>query len=366
MKYCSKCILPDNYPGIEFNENGVCNYCTTYETKDSKGIDKLDKLLNSIPQSRKNAYDCLVGISGGRDSAYTLYYLVKKYGLRVLAYSADNGFVPEMAKTSMRNMTEILGVDLVLEKHNLMTNCIRSNLISWISYPSLSMIPMMCCGCRLGMFRGLLRQAKKHNIRLIALGSGNAVEISHFKKAFLKINPLGRMVRNKGRMSILLGLFYEAFRNPRYFLNLKASYIYLLEYLYFFLFEGMQKIFYPKQKTLLLYDYVEWNEDEIMRTIKHELKWKTYSDGTSAWRSDCTISFLKNYLLREMAGFNEKTELLCNMIREGMISRGEAELRLVSANEMPEDIIQKTLEEIGLDTSQVYRVLDRKREGVHE
>lgn len=365
MKYCVKCILPENYPGISFDANGVCNYCATYAKKNVKGKKKLNKLLSSI-HSVKGDYDCLVGISGGRDSAYTLYYLVKKHGLRVLAYSADNGFVPELAKTNMKNMTKILSVDFVLQKHDIMTNCIRRNVISWLKYPSPAMIPMMCCGCRLGMFRGLLRQAKRHNIQLIALGSGNAVEISHFKKAYFKINPFGRIVKNSDRMAILFGLLYELFKNPRYFLSVKTSYVYLLEYFYFFFFETIQKILYPMQKTLFLYDYVEWDENEIMRTTKQGLNWKTYSDGASAWRSDCAVSFLKNYLLREMVGFNEKTELLCNMIREGMISRNEAELRLVSANVMPVDIIQRTLRRIGLDTSRINHVIAGKRAILHE
>jgi hypothetical protein len=365
MKYCAKCILPENYPGISFDANGVCNYCATYEIKNAKGKKELDNLLSSIHRV-KSDYDCLVGISGGRDSAYTLYYLVKKYDLKVLAYSADNGFVPELAKINMKTMTKILGVDFVLEKHDLVTKCIKPNIAAWLKWPSPAMIPMMCCGCRLGMFRGLLRQAKRNNIQLIALGSGNTVEISHFKRAYFRINPFGKIVKSSDRISILFGLLYEVFKNPRYLFSLRAGYVYVLEYFYFFLFETIQKMFYPTQKTLFLYDYVEWNENEIMNTMEQVLNWKMYSSGTSAWRSDCAISFLKNYLLREMVGFNEKTELLCNMIREGMISKEEAERRLGSANVMPVDIIRRTLKRIGLETSRIENVLGSKGTILHE
>lgn len=66
------CILPDSYPGIEFDENGVCNYCLKHEKGQPRGAKELRKLVESIPKGKGN-YDCVVGTSGGRDSAYVLY-----------------------------------------------------------------------------------------------------------------------------------------------------------------------------------------------------------------------------------------------------------------------------------------------------
>jgi hypothetical protein len=220
------------------------------------------------------------------------------------------------------------------------------------------------------MFRGLLRQAKKYRIPLIALGAGNTVEISHFKKAFLSNNPFGRIVKNNVRISLLLGLFYEIFTNPRYFFHLNSARVYVLEFLYFFFYNLLQKVFYPKQNTLLLFEYIEWDEDEIMHTIKQELDWKAYADGASAWRSDCSISFLKNYTLRETVGFDEKDELLCNMIREGMICREDAERRLKATRVVSDDKVFSTLQEIDVDLSDLERALakcrKKQRPNVHE
>ena len=80
MKRCARCVLPENYPGIEFDEAGVCNYCLAHKKWRYKGKEEWDKLLGSFRNSGEK-YDCIAGVSGGRDSSYALYYLAKVCGL---------------------------------------------------------------------------------------------------------------------------------------------------------------------------------------------------------------------------------------------------------------------------------------------
>lgn len=79
MVRCTKCILPDTFPGIHFNDDSVCNYCLEFRSV-QKGIGKakLLQLLSSHPKRGK--YDCVVPISGGKDSTFILYYVVKELG----------------------------------------------------------------------------------------------------------------------------------------------------------------------------------------------------------------------------------------------------------------------------------------------
>ena len=113
---CSKCILTAEYPNIEFDENGVCNYCNYYEKIQTQLTD-FDQLGKSFQQRIEHhrgsgkKYDCLVGLSGGKDSSYVLYYLVRKCGLRVLAYTGDNGFLTEYAFDNIRRVVNKLDVD---------------------------------------------------------------------------------------------------------------------------------------------------------------------------------------------------------------------------------------------------------------
>ena len=80
MKRCAKCILPENYPGITFNEEGICNHCFTYKKKKYFGDKALKEKIGSYlerKKDRKKDYDCVLGLSGGRDSFCLLYYFVK-------------------------------------------------------------------------------------------------------------------------------------------------------------------------------------------------------------------------------------------------------------------------------------------------
>jgi hypothetical protein len=347
MKKCATCILPETYPGIEFNDEGVCSYCLTYKRARYRGENELERLLESF-RGKGRRYDCVLGISGGRDSSYALYYLVKKCNLRVLAYTADNGFVPEESKLNMKRITDKLNVDLVVERHRLLEDCIRHNFHSWLRRPSPAMIPMICCGCRLGMFRGLLRCAEKNRVPLVVLGAGTSIEANRFKETFLTRNRFGKLwseERSK-TISLALGLLYEIGRNPLYFLKPINGIVYMEEFLYFFNLETIRKLFYPHQTVLQLFQYVEWREEEILSTVKKELDWVEPGGSTSTWRTDCRLGYLKNYLLKKSVGFTEKDDILSNMTREDMVTREEALRRAESENIVPEKIMTELFKEI--------------------
>ena len=115
MKICSLCVLPQTYPGIRFYFEGICNFCLEEKKRPRnaryfQGLQKkLDRALRiRVPGSE---YDCVVAFSGGKDSSYTLRYLVKERGLRCLAITIDNGFISETAKKNCSRITAALGVD---------------------------------------------------------------------------------------------------------------------------------------------------------------------------------------------------------------------------------------------------------------
>ena len=91
MKKCKRCLLPETAPGADLDSSGVCQYCRTYKPADRQIFESLQKdreadLERCIADGRgQGEYDCLLCLSGGKDSVYLLYKLKKEYGLRVLA-----------------------------------------------------------------------------------------------------------------------------------------------------------------------------------------------------------------------------------------------------------------------------------------
>ena len=131
MKRCARCTLSETYPGMRFDSSGVCSLCPP----DGQtvrvvplGTDALRSALASYTRQSDQQYDCIVGFSGGRNSTYALYYAVRVLGLRVLAYTVDNGFMPAETRDNVTRAVSTLGVEHVLEAHHLLGANVRSVL----------------------------------------------------------------------------------------------------------------------------------------------------------------------------------------------------------------------------------------------
>ena len=149
IKRCSKCILPENYPGITFDEDNICNYCKDHKEFQYRGVEALREKINTSLTSdndRNKEYDCVIGFSDGRDSTYLLHFLVKTLNLNVIAYTAKHDFIPETTMLNMKYAAEILNVKHIIEESDLLKRCLRHTLSSWIYKPSAAMIETFCTG----------------------------------------------------------------------------------------------------------------------------------------------------------------------------------------------------------------------------
>ena len=117
-KVCTKCLLDTTVKDIWFDTEGICKYCYIYDELNSNFplnhnlSHRLDEIVRKIKQKGKRAkYDCVVGLSGGRDSTYTLYKAVS-LGLKPLAVHFDNGWNTEISIKNIKNACETLDVEL--------------------------------------------------------------------------------------------------------------------------------------------------------------------------------------------------------------------------------------------------------------
>lgn len=113
VKRCNSCIMPATYPFINFDKNGVCNYCKDIPAllkRSPLGKNKLEEKFESV-RSIKEGPNCIVLLSGGRDSCYGLHYAVKELGLRPIAYSYDWGMLTDLGRRNQARMCGALGVE---------------------------------------------------------------------------------------------------------------------------------------------------------------------------------------------------------------------------------------------------------------
>lgn len=112
MKYCKKCLQPDTRPGIFFNNEGVCGACLYEESKKTIDWSKREQELKEIAEwakSKKRPYDCVIGVSGGKDSTFQAIYAKEKLGLHVLLVNCEPDGITQVGKKNMENLLELSG-----------------------------------------------------------------------------------------------------------------------------------------------------------------------------------------------------------------------------------------------------------------
>ncbi len=103
MRYCKRCVYPEIAVNLYMNDDGICAACRTEETFQLLSLEfwqsrktKFEKLLGEmIPKSKSN-YDCIIPVSGGKDSYYQTHKIVTEYGLKPLLVTYHgNNYLPE-------------------------------------------------------------------------------------------------------------------------------------------------------------------------------------------------------------------------------------------------------------------------------
>jgi len=352
LKRCTRCLLPETFPFIEFDQEGTCNYCKHYKLKNQpKPLDELKALV--APYKRKDTKpDCIVPFSGGRDSTYTLHIVKEILGLNPIAYTYDWGMVTDLARRNIARVCGKLGVENIIVSADIRwkRENIRKNIQAWLKYPSLGMIPLFMAGDK--FFFYYCNQVKKQTGIDLNIWGINYLENTEFKTGFAGLQP----DFNKKRI-YSLSLTNQAKLFAFVGKNFIKSPSYLNQSVFDSLGSFVARYIAPKKDYYHMFDYYRWDENEINDLIQHEYKWETAIDTKSTWRiGDGTASFY-NYIYNTVAGFSEIDTFRSNQIREGMLDR-ETALNLVREENVPRyETLRWYLEILGLDfESTVQRI----------
>jgi tRNA(Ile)-lysidine synthase TilS/MesJ len=315
----------------------------SYEPIKYKGEYALRTLLDAYRNKGKK-YDCIVPVSGGRDSAYVLYNMVEVYKMRTLAYNYDNGFASEQAKENLKNIRELLDVDFISIKSKKQTQklCLINNIKAWARKPSSEPFPTFCYGCKHGYLGGAYKIARIMKIPLIILGSSQ-MEESRFKEA------LGRYHK-----SYLIHLFIKFMRNP-FYLNPKNICTYLFLNVEFPLIMRNNSI-----KIIQFFDYIEYDEKKMLSVVASKLNWKKDENLDASWRFDCQVHAIIDYMFRKKLGFTEKDEMYSLMIRNGKLTRAEALERIEKETKVEKKLfiaVNEILKKLNLSKNEKDRIL---------
>jgi glucosamine--fructose-6-phosphate aminotransferase (isomerizing) len=325
LRRCTRCIMPETMPFISFDADGVCNYCRTYEPQRPRGLDELRELV--APYRRNDGRpDCLVAVSGGRDSCYGLHVIKRELGLNPVAYTYDWGVITDLARRNQARLCGKLGIEHILVSADIRRKreYVRRNVNAWLKKPSLGMIPLFMAGDKQYFYYA--DQTRRHLRVDLSFLCENRLERAHFKSGFMGVNEGHNRVFNIGLWKKLVLLSYygkEYLRNPRY---VNSS--------LFDTVAAFYSSYFLDHSQIQIFEFAEWNEDSLVAVLRTEYDWELAPDTTSTWRiGDGTAAFY-NYIYWTVAGFTENDALRSNQIREGVLDRDTA-LALVDKENEP-------------------------------
>lgn len=350
---CSKCLLPETFPYINFDSNNCCNFCNSHQTKIVKSKQELLNLIKPYKSSSPNKADCILPFSGGRDSSYVMHYAKKELGLNPIAFSYDWGMLTDLGRRNQSRMCSKLGIEHILVSADIRKkrHYIKLNVEAWLHRPHLGTIPLFMAGDKVYFYYNNLIM-KQNDLQLSIMGE-NHLEKTGFKTSFsgAKQDINGAMAYNLSPINKLkmLGFYGKQFlTNPKYInsslLDTSTA---------FFSYYGQ------KHDYLNLFDFIDWNEDAVEETIIGEYNWELDPHTKSSWRiGDGTAAFY-NYIYYLVAGFTENDTFRSNQIREGKMSREDAIKKIEDENLPRWESIQWYCTTIGIDWKEAIKIINK-------
>ena len=317
MTICKRCVLDDKFPGIQFNGEGICNFCAT-----AKNLDELAALRDKyarkfqdlIEQNQgRGSYDCLIAYSGGKDSTYTLALMTERYQLRTLAFSFNNWFQSDFALRNIANVIRYLKVDHIsftphYEVFKKMIVAARDHTLQ--TGKAMQRASSICTNC-ISLIRALsLKTAIEKGIPFVIFGMspGQApIPASIFKSNTGMLRAMQQAITHS--LHEHLGPLVDP---------------YYLEERHF-----QEEHLFPYIVNPLA--FLAYDEQDIYERIQ-KMGWIAPSD-TDANSTNCLLNAYANKIHEEQYGFNPYAYEIANLVREGFMSRDEGLARLRKTQE---------------------------------
>lgn len=348
LRYCVRCCLPETNESIDFDEMGICKACRASEQKMHINWTErqliLEKILKYYKERAGNNYDCMVPISGGKDSIFQLHVLRKVYKMNPLAVTFSHNWFTETGKKNLETSIEKLDVD-----HIMFTP--KRSLVNRVARESLKHIGDACWHCHTGVENFPYQIAVSYNIPLLVYGESLA-EFSG-KDTYEKI----------GEFDPDHFLKYSARKKPEELIckDIPAS-----EIMSAFRRPGMEDIARVGIKRIFLGDYMFWDLEKQTEFVIQEYGWKEDKvEGTyKRYKSvECRMPGVHDYAKFVKRGFGRGTDFAAQDVRAGLMTREEAfELARQYDQERPE-ALDYYLKITGYTEEEFLKILLEQRKG---
>jgi N-acetyl sugar amidotransferase len=319
LRHCQKCGLPETYETLEFDAQGICNICRQQEFKHGtidwdarKGM--LDKLVEEY--RGKYDYDCIVPFSGGKDSTFTLLYLMREYRLKPLVVQFNHGFLrPNVIANNERTLRR-LGVDVISFRPNwkLVKRVMRESLIRKGDF---------CWHCHTGIFAYPMHVALKYNVPLVFWGEPSSEYTAYYD---YRDDVVEEVDENRFNRFVNLGITAEDMKGM-----IESDFELDPRDLTPYSYPPLRELKKLRYRSVCLGSFIPWDVKTQSRLIMDELGWQGdevegMPPGLYPYEKiECAMQGVRDYLKYLKRGYSRVTQMTSLDIRNGRLEKSEAD-----------------------------------------
>lgn len=315
MKKCIKCLTPETHETLTFDKEGVCSICRQAEYKKNK-IDwkkrkeEFKKILNQY--KGKYDYDCIIPFSGGKDSTFQAYTLIRDFNLKPLIVSFDHGFLRPTNLSNTEKTLKKLGADYLKFRPNWY-------IVKKLMLESLKRRGDFCWHCHTGIYAYPMRIAVRFKIPLIIWGESTAEYTSYYsykdkeevdEERFNKCCNLGINAED------MLGILKDPVVSKRDLLP--------------FTYPKLSELRSINYRSICLGNYIFWDTKKQSAIISKELGWRgDIKEGVPEEyyydKVECAFQGIRDYLKYIKRGYGRTAHLVSIDIRNNRLTKKKGE-----------------------------------------
>lgn len=325
---------------VKFDVDGVCSYCHEYLEKfkllkchDGKqgSSKKFDYIVDKLKKAgRGKKYDCLIGLSGGVDSTYVAYLLVKN-GIRPLALHLDNGWNSELSVKNIQIVVDKLNIPLI------------TYIIDWEE------------------FKDIQLSFLKASLSNIEAPTDHAINASLFKfsvKYQIKYIVSGGNIATE---SILPKYWGSDGRDLKHILSIHKKFgkMPLKTFPTMSLLNSIDYLFLKRKRLIFLLNHIDYNKENAIRELEKNLGWKNYPG--KHFESIFT-RFFQAYILPKKFNLDKRRSHYSSLINSNQLSREKALNDMNNSPYLDQNLLKQDFEyvikKLGLSKEEFTKIMD--------
>ena len=355
MKKCAKCGLPETYETLEFSEDGPCNICVQqkFKTEEIDWVSRKKRLDDIIEDNKgKYEYDCIVPFSGGKDSTFTLYYLLKEYKIKPLVVQFNHGFMrPTLRKNNERTFKK-LGVDVISFTPNW-------KIVKRVMLEALIRKGDFCWHCHTGIFSYPLRVALMYKVPLVFYGESTAEFENYYDFRDDKIDYYDE---KKFNIKYTLGITAQDMHGMIDKKDDPVDIRDLLPYTY----PNRDDIKKLKLTPVALGSFINWDASKQTEIIKKELGWETdelehvpIEYNRNGDKIECFMQGTRDYIKWLKRGYSRMSQINSLLVRNGKMTPSKAKELNEKYDGVKPHSLEVFLEYMGLEEKEFNEIVQK-------